>query len=80
MTGPVWSEQERTACATLPPPGMLAAGGSLDEIGQVLRHQRRDTTAIYANPRKFRQTRDKVQVAWPGRVRNRDRWAVFHGL
>jgi site-specific recombinase XerD len=37
---------------------MLRAGGSLAEVGQVLRHADVATTAIYANPRKFHQTRD----------------------
>lgn len=36
---------------------MLRAGGSLPEIGQVLRHRRPGTTAIYVNPRKFHRTR-----------------------
>jgi integrase len=44
--------------------GMLAAGGSLDEIGQVLRHQRRDTTAIYA--KVDRRSLVAVIRPWPG--------------
>jgi hypothetical protein len=35
---------------------MLAAGASLTEIGQVLRHRRLLSTAIYANPRELHQT------------------------
>jgi len=37
---------------------MLAAGAGLLEVGQVLRHSSVLTTSIYANPRKFHQTRD----------------------
>ncbi len=44
--------------------GMLAAGGSLDEIGQVLGHQRRDTTAIYA--KVDRRSLLAVIRPWPG--------------
>jgi site-specific recombinase XerD len=44
--------------------GMLAAGGSLDEIGQVLRHQRRDTTSIYA--KVDRRSLVAVVRPWPG--------------
>ena len=47
--------------------GMLAAGASLDEIGQVLRHQRRDTTAIYA--KVDRRSLAAVVRPWPGAVR-----------
>ena len=32
---------------------MLQAGGSLTEIGQVLRHRHASTTAIYANSREL---------------------------
>ena len=35
--------------------GMLRAGASLPEIGQVLRHREQKTTAIYANSRKLHQ-------------------------
>jgi integrase/recombinase XerD len=41
---PFYAHRLRHTAAT----GMLAAGGSLDEIGQVLRHHHRLTTAIYA--------------------------------
>ena len=41
---PVYAHRLRHAAAT----GMLRAGGSLSEIGQVLRHRRPLTTAIYA--------------------------------
>ena len=47
--------------------GMLAAGASLDEIGQVLRHQRRDTTAIYA--KVDRRSLAAVVRPWPGAMR-----------
>lgn len=42
--GPVHAHQPRHTAATL----MLAAGASLPEIGQVLRHRQMSTTAIYA--------------------------------
>jgi integrase/recombinase XerD len=38
--------------------GMLAGGASLFEIGQVLRHADPPATTVYANPRKFHQTRE----------------------
>ena len=38
---------------------MLRSGASLSDVGQVLRHHSGPaTTSIYANPRKFHQTRD----------------------
>ena len=42
--GRVYAHRLRHSAAT----AMLAAGGSLAEIGEVLRHQRPATTAIYA--------------------------------
>jgi integrase/recombinase XerD len=42
--GPIHAHRLRHTAAT----SMLAAGGSLPEIGQVLRHRRVSTTAIYA--------------------------------
>ena len=42
--GPIYAHRLRHTAAT----GMLRAGGSLSEIGQVLRHRRALTTAIYA--------------------------------
>ena len=42
--GPIYAHRLRHTAAT----GMLRAGGSLGEIGQVLRHRRPLTTAIYA--------------------------------
>lgn len=42
---------------------MLAAGSSLAEVGQVLRHRRAATTAVYANPRVLQQTSAKTAVA-----------------
>lgn len=42
--GAVYAHRLRHSAAT----AMLAAGGSLDEIGQVLRHRNTLTTAIYA--------------------------------
>lgn len=50
----------RHAAAT----GMLRAGGSLAEVGQVLRHQRADTTAIYA--KVDRRSLVAVVRPWPG--------------
>lgn len=44
--------------------GMLRAGGSLAEVGQVLRHQRADTTAIYA--KVDRGSLLAVVRCWPG--------------
>jgi len=43
--------------------GMLRAGASLPEIGQVLRHREQKTTAIYANPRELHQAGENLQVA-----------------
>jgi site-specific recombinase XerD len=42
--GPIYAHRLRHTAAT----GMLRAGGSLTEIGQVLRHRHTLTTAIYA--------------------------------
>ena len=42
---------------------MLRSGAALAEIGQVLRHRRVLTTAIYANPRELHQTGENLQVA-----------------
>ena len=44
--------------------GMLRAGASLAEIGQVLRHRERKTTAIYA--RVDRRALRALARAWPG--------------
>ncbi|MGH9189964.1 MAG: tyrosine-type recombinase/integrase, partial [Acidimicrobiales bacterium] len=46
--------------------GMLRAGGSLAEVGQVLRHQRAETTAIYA--KVDRRALVAVVRPWPGGV------------
>lgn len=43
---------------------MLAGGAALDEIGQVLRHERRETTAIYA--KVDRRSLQAVVRPWPG--------------
>jgi integrase/recombinase XerD len=43
---------------------MLRAGGSLDEVGQVLRHQRRETTQIYA--KVDQRALSAVVRPWPG--------------
>jgi integrase/recombinase XerD len=43
---------------------MLRAGGSLPEIGQVLRHQHPDTTAIYA--KVDRDALRQIARPWPG--------------
>jgi integrase/recombinase XerD len=45
---------------------MLRAGGSLDEIAQVLRHRSHDTTAIYA--KVDRRALRHVVRSWPGAV------------
>ena len=60
---PVGAHQLRHSAAT----GMLAAGASLPEIAQVLRHSTTATTAIYA-----RVDRDRLRTvarAWPGAFR-----------
>lgn len=44
--------------------GMLQAGASLEEIGQVLRHRERRTTAIYA--RVDRAALRSLALPWPG--------------
>ena len=43
---------------------MLRAGASLAEVGQVLRHQRPETTAIYA--KVDRRSLVAVVRPWPG--------------
>jgi site-specific recombinase XerD len=45
---------------------MLRAGASLPEIGQLLRHRRALTTAIYA--KVDRGTLRKIARPWPGDV------------
>jgi site-specific recombinase XerD len=57
--GRVFAHQLRHSAAT----GMLTAGAPLTEIGQVLRHRRLLSTAIYANPRELHQAGEKPQVA-----------------
>jgi integrase/recombinase XerD len=57
---PVGAHRLRHSAAT----DMLQAGGSLDEVGQVLRHQRRDTTSIYA--KVDRRSLAAVVRPWPG--------------
>jgi len=42
---------------------MLAGGGTLTEVGQVLRHARLQTTAIYTNSRELHQTGEFALVA-----------------
>ena len=58
--GRVHAHRLRHSAAT----AMLAAGGSLQEIGQVLRHRRPLTTAVYAKV----DTQVLAQLArpWPG--------------
>jgi integrase/recombinase XerD len=59
---PVGAHRLRHSAAT----GMLAAGASLEEIAQVLRHSTVDTTSIYA-----RVDRDRLRALarqWPGGV------------
>ena len=58
--GPVGAHRLRHTAAT----AMLAAGGSLTEIGQVLRHQRPLTTAIYA--KVDQQALRPLARPWPG--------------
>jgi site-specific recombinase XerD len=43
---------------------MLRAGGSLTEVGQVLRHRGRDVTSIYA--KVDRRALAQVVQPWPG--------------
>jgi integrase len=45
---------------------MLRAGGSLAEVGQVLRHRSRDVTSIYA--KVDRLALSQVVQPWPGSV------------
>lgn len=45
---------------------MLRAGGSLDEVGQVLRHGSVDTTAIYAKVHHLALR--ELAMPWPGRA------------
>jgi site-specific recombinase XerD len=45
---------------------MFRAGGSLAEIGQVLRHRRTQTTAIYANV--YEPALRALARPWPGGV------------
>jgi integrase/recombinase XerD len=45
---------------------MLLAGGSLQEIGQVLRHQHPETTAIYA--KVDRAALREIARPWPGAI------------
>lgn len=56
---PVGPHRLRHTAAT----GMLAAGASLAEIGQVLRHRERKTTAIYA--KVDRKTLRTLARPWP---------------
>lgn len=60
--GPIHAHRLRHSAAT----AMLAAGGSLTEIGQVLRHRRPFTTAIYAKVDTQRLRR--LARPWPGVV------------
>jgi site-specific recombinase XerD len=57
---PVGAHRLRHTVAT----DMLRAGGSLDEVGQVLRHQRRATTQQYA--KVDRRALSAVARPWPG--------------
>ncbi len=57
--GPLHAHRLRHSAAT----GMLRAGAPLTEIGQVLRHRRLLSTAIYANSRELHQMSAKPQVA-----------------
>jgi integrase/recombinase XerD len=57
---PAGSHRLRHSAAT----DMLRAGGSLDEVGQVLRHRHRETTSIYA--KVDRRSLSAVVRPWPG--------------
>ncbi len=57
---PVGAHRLRHSAAT----AMLRAGASLDEVGQVLRHQRRETTQIYA--KVDQRALSAVVRPWPG--------------
>ena len=56
----IWAHRLRHTTAT----NMLRNGASLPEIGQVLRHQSVDTTAIYA--KVDRNSLQTVCRPWPG--------------
>jgi site-specific recombinase XerD len=58
--GTIYAHRLRHSAAT----SMLAAGGSLAEIGQVLRHRRPLTTAIYA--RVDVEALRALSRPWPG--------------
>ena len=58
--GPVYAHRLRHSAAT----GMLAAGASLTEIGQVLRHRRLLSTAIYA--KVDTESLRRLARPWPG--------------
>ena len=64
--GTIYAHRLRHSAAT----AMLAQGGSLAEIGQVLRHRRPMTTAVYAKPRVLHQPGEKPQVTRSQRCRN----------
>jgi integrase/recombinase XerD len=58
--GPVGPHRLRHTAAT----EMLRAGGSLTEVGQVLRHRGRDVTSIYAKVDRLALV--QVVQPWPG--------------
>jgi len=60
--GLVHAHRLRRSAAT----AMLAAGGSLQEIGQVLRHRRPLTTAVYA--KVDMETLAQLARPWPGEL------------
>ena len=79
LSGGAVSQIVRRACwrAEVPPVGahrlrhtaateMLRAGGSLTEVGQVLRHRSRDVTSIYAKVDRLALA--QVVQPWPGSV------------
>jgi len=57
--GTVFAHRLRHTAAT----GMLSAGASLEDIGQVLRHREARTTAIYANSRELHLTGELCPVS-----------------
>jgi site-specific recombinase XerD len=61
--GTVGAHRLRHTCAT----ELLRAGGTLEEVGQVLRHRDVATTAIYA--KVDRAALEALALPWPGDAR-----------
>ena len=64
VTGPGSAGPGRTGCATAWQPRCWQPGRSLAEVGQVLRHARVATTAIYA--KVDHRALDALVLPWPG--------------